>query len=140
MTPKTGGCLCGAVRYELAAEPIVQVACHCRACQRASGGSPTLGMVVPKAALKITQGEPRYYWSAGDTGAKVGRAFCEVCGAPVFSEPAVNPDIAVIKIGSLDDPSAFAVQMDMWMAAAQPWHRPHDGAARFDGNPTLGGE
>ncbi len=136
MTPKTGGCLCGAVRYELSAEPIAQVACHCRACQRASGGSPTLALVVPKAALTVTQGEPRVYWSAGDSGAKVGRAFCAACGAPLFSEPAVNADIAVIKVGSLDDPSAFAVQVDMWMAAAQPWHRPHEGAARFEGNPT----
>ena len=139
MTPKTGGCLCGAVRYELTAEPIAQVACHCRACQRASGGSPTLGMVVPKAALKITQGEPRFYWSAGDTGAKVGRAFCGACGAPLFSDLEANPDIAVVKVGGLDDPSAFAVQVDMWMAAAQPWHRSHDGAARFEGNPTPPG-
>jgi hypothetical protein len=139
MTPKSGGCLCGAVRYEVTAEPVFQFACHCRACQRASGGSPTLGVVVPKAALTITQGEPRVYWSAGESGAKVGRAFCGACGGALFSDLEARPDIAVVKVGSLDDPSAFAVQADMWMAAAQPWHRPHDGAARFEDSPTPPG-
>jgi hypothetical protein len=45
----------------------------------------------------------------------------------------------VIKVGSLDDPSAFKVQADIWMKTAQPWHRPHEGAAQFDGNPNPAG-
>jgi hypothetical protein len=139
MTIATGGCLCGAIRYEVSAEPIVQVACHCRACQYISGGSPTLALVVPRPALKVTQGAPRTYWSTGDSGGRVGRSFCEICGTAVFSEPPGAGDIAVIKVGSLDDPSAFKVQADIWMKAAQPWHRPHEGAARFDGNPNPAG-
>ena len=63
MTTRTGGCACDAVRYEISAEPVFQVACHCRACQYASGGAPTLAMIVPKEALKVTKGEPRFYWS-----------------------------------------------------------------------------
>jgi hypothetical protein len=121
MTNTTGGCACGAIRYELTAEPMGQVACHCRACQYAAGGSPTLAMIVPKAALSITKGAPRTYWSLGDNGAKVGRSFCETCGSPVFSEPA-SAEIAVVKVGSLDDPSQFTPQVHIWTSAAQPWH------------------
>jgi len=40
-----------------------------------------------------------------------------------------------VKVGSLDDPAAFQVQADMWMSEAQPWHHPHNGAARFEANP-----
>jgi len=135
MTVRTGGCLCGAVRYELSAEPMFNVACHCRACQYVSGGSPALAMVFPAAALKITKGEPRTYWSLGETGEKVGRSFCGECATPLYSHPHANPEIVVIKIGSLDDAGAFSVQADMFMAAAQPWHRPHENAMQMAGNP-----
>ena len=134
MTTRTGGCFCGAIRYELTADPVFQVACHCRACQYASGGAPTLAMIVPRAALKITKGQPRTFWAEGDSGGKVGRSFCEVCGSPVFSEP-TSGDIAVIKVGSLHDPSHFKVQADIWMGAAQPWHVAHEGAFQVAGNP-----
>jgi hypothetical protein len=134
----TGGCLCGAIRYELAGEPVFQVACHCRDCQYTSGGAPTLAVVVPRAALKITKGEARTHWVTADSGAKVGRSFCAQCGTPIFSEPSGIGEIAVIKVGSLDDPSAFKVQADIWMKSAQPWHRPHEGAAQFDESPAAG--
>jgi hypothetical protein len=135
MTIRTGGCLCGAIRYELVADPTYQVACHCRACQYVNGGSPTLAMIVPRSALKITKGEPRTYWSTAESGRQVGRSFCAECGTPVFSEPSGNPDIAVIKVGSLDDPSDFKVQADIWMKEAQPWQAPHEGAVQMPGNP-----
>ena len=138
MTTTTGGCLCGAVRYDVSTDPVIKFACHCRACQHATGGSPTLGFITPTAGVTITQGEPTIYWSAGESGSKVGRGFCGTCGAPLFSKLEANPDMMVIKVGSLDDPSAFQVQVDMWMDAAQPWHRPHEGAMGFPGNPPMG--
>ena len=50
-----------------------------------------------------------------------------------------NAEIAVVKVGSLDDPSAFQVQADIWTSAAQPWHRLHEGAAKFEKTPMPGG-
>lgn len=135
MTIRTGGCACGAIRYELTAEPFFQAACHCRACQYTSGGSPTLAMGFPAAALTITKGEPRFYWSDGDSGAKVGRAFCETCGTPLFSKPEANSAMVVIKVGSLDDPSAFAVQANIYAKGAQPWHYMAPGVPKFEGMP-----
>ncbi len=132
---RTGGCLCGAVRYSIEAEPLFQFACHCRACQHATGGSPTLGMIVPKAALTITRGEAKGYASRGESGAGVERQFCGACGSPLFSKLESQPDLMVVKVGSLDDPSAFKVGVDMWMSEAQPWHRPHEGAPSLPGNP-----
>jgi hypothetical protein len=51
-----GGCACGAIRYECAAEPIVMFNCHCRDCQRASGGPYSAVVYVPAKAFKITKG------------------------------------------------------------------------------------
>lgn len=135
MTNRTGGCACGAIRYELTAEPIFQVACHCRACQYASGGAPTLAMGVPESALKITKGEPKFYWSQGDSGAKVGRAFCEACGTPLFSKPELNAGMVVIKVGGLDDPSDFSAQINIYAKDAQPFHHMAEGVPKFDGMP-----
>jgi hypothetical protein len=132
---QTGGCLCGAVRYRIDADPIFQFACHCRDCQRATGGSPTYGVIIPKAGLTITEGEPRGYASHGDSGAQVERQFCGACGSPLFSKLEAQPDLMVVKVGSLDNPSFFKVGLDMWMSAAQPWHRPHEGAIGLPGNP-----
>ncbi|HZZ35869.1 MAG TPA: GFA family protein [Caulobacteraceae bacterium] len=135
MANRTGGCLCGAVRYELTAEPFAHVACHCRDCQYASGGAPTLAMLVPRPAINITKGEVRTYWCDGDSGGKVGRSFCEACGTPIFSEPASSGPIAVIKVGSLDDASDFSPQVYIWTKSAKPWHHIPEGVARFEGQP-----
>ncbi len=135
MTNATGGCLCGAIRYEFTGDPIFQVACHCRDCQHAAGGGPSLIVVVPRAAFRITRGEARTYWSEADSGAPVGRSFCADCGAPLYSEPRGVGDFVALKVGGVDDPSAFRVQADIWMKSAQPWHRPHEGAAQLETAP-----
>lgn len=135
MTTRTGGCACGAVRYEVEGDPIAQVACHCRACQYASGGAPTLAMLFPRPALKVTKGEARTYWSQGDSGGKVGRSFCAACGTPLFSEPVDAGAMAVVKVGSLDDPSQFKPQLHIWTELAQPWHRFEEGVPQMARNP-----
>ena len=133
MVNRTGGCLCGAVRYELTAEPVFQVACHCRDCQYTSGGAPTLAMIVPRPALSVTKGQARTHWVEGENGGKVGRSFCETCGSPLFSEP--SGGIAVIKVGSLDDPSGFSPQAYIWTKSAQPYHHMVEGVPRFAKQP-----
>ena len=51
----------------------------------------------------------------------------------VFSGPDSHPELVAIKVGSLDDRSAFKVQADIWMKSAPPWHRPHEGARQIEG-------
>ena len=89
MSNRTGGCLCGAVRYEFSVDPIFQVACHCTDCQKASGGSPTLAMILPPGSVTVTKGAPKTFASPGDSGALVERIFCDNCGSG--SMTAVNP-------------------------------------------------
>jgi len=131
-----GGCLCGAVRYELAGDPMAHIACHCRACQYVSGGSPTLVILYPKSALTMERGQVKTYWSTADSGATVGRSFCEACGTPLFAAPQDNAPFVAVKVGTLDDPSRFKPQLDIWRSAAQPWQAPHDGAVQFEQNPA----
>ncbi|HEY5338729.1 MAG TPA: GFA family protein [Rhizomicrobium sp.] len=118
--PFQGGCRCGAVRYEVSAEPIAVMDCHCRDCQYASGGSHTTAVVVPAAAFKITKGAPKRFVVAGDSGRDIARGFCDNCGSPLFSEPP-GDTMRVVKAGSLDDPSWLEVRGALYTKSAQPW-------------------
>lgn len=119
-TPFTGGCMCGAVRYECSAEPVMTGNCHCRDCQRATGGAYVSVIFVPRNAVKIT-GEVQYYDVKGDSGHIMSRGFCPTCGSRLFGKPAVVPDLMGIMAGSLDDPSSHRPAMDIYTASAQPW-------------------
>jgi hypothetical protein len=131
MTMRTGGCRCGAIRYEIEGSPIAGVACHCRDCQYTSGGAENVSMVFERAGLSIVQGEPKVYKAKPTSG---GTFFCANCGVHVFSLPNSNPGLVAVKVGSLDDRSDFSVQADIWMKAAPSWHRSYEGARQVEGN------
>jgi hypothetical protein len=116
----SGGCACGAVRYEVEAEPIVMLNCHCRDCQRASGSAYAAIVVVPKSAVRL-EGELRFHKVLGDNGKAVERGFCPACGSPIGTKLEKIPDILGLQAGSLDDPSRHRPTMDIFTASAQPW-------------------
>ena len=116
----TGGCACGAVRYEIAANPIFMLNCHCRDCQRATGSAYAPVVVVPRAALRLT-GELKYFKLTGDAGKYVDRGFCPNCGSRILGNLERYPDIVGILAGSLDDPSLHKPVMDIFTASAHHW-------------------
>ena len=128
-----GGCLCGAVRYSAAAEPVMQAICHCRNCQKQAGSGWSMIIGVPAAALSVS-GEVKTYTDHGDSGGEVLRQFCPNCGSPLFSRVAVRPDLVFIKAGTLDDTSSFTPQMQFWAASKQHWVD-IEGVPAFDRTP-----
>ena len=135
MSSLQGGCVCGAIRYELSADPMMAIACHCRDCQYSSGGGPANVIAMAKTAVSITNGEPRAYRSQSDQGNLVTRHFCAECGTPLFAESAARPDFIGVKIGSLDDPGRFRPAANIWVKSAQPWTYLDPALPRFDKNP-----
>jgi hypothetical protein len=133
-TSFTGGCICGAVRYECSAEPVMTANCHCRDCQKATGGAFVPALLVPAVALKIT-GEVRYYDTKGDSGHMVSRGFCSNCGARLFGKFKAMPDLAGILAGSLDDSSWYRPAMDIYTASAQPWDYMNPELPKFSKSP-----
>src|SRR3954447_9105855 len=96
-TPFSGGCACGAIRYESTAEPVFMLHCHCRDCQRSSGGPFSSFVVVAKEAFKLLQGSPRFYGSPSEMGGKTHRGFCADCGSPIMGTPDGVPHIVAIR-------------------------------------------
>jgi hypothetical protein len=128
---RTGGCRCGAIRYEVAGEPVAGVACHCRDCQYVAGGGANFSMVFARAGFNVVKGNPKVFKARPSSG---GTFFCEACGVHVYSQPDTHRHLIAVKVGSLDDASDFRVQADTWMRSAPVWHRPHEGARQFDGD------
>lgn len=119
--PFSGGCLCGAVRYTCAMEPVATVQCHCRDCQRNSGSGFAIVLAVQRAAVTFQRGTPKRHTTHADSGNTVWREFCATCGCQLFAGGSVNPDFCGIKASSLDDPSWVRPLGDIWTDSAQPW-------------------
>ena len=133
-----GGCLCGSVRYESEAEPILTAVCHCRHCQKQTSSAFSILVALPKGNLRI-EGEPlAAFEDEGDSGLPVIRKFCPKCGSAIVSEVVATPDLEWLKAGTLDDPSWFRPQMHMWCDSAQPWVSIDDTIPAYPGKPPLG--
>ena len=100
MAVRTGGCLCGAVRYESEGDPVFSLQCHCRDCQRSSGTAYIAAMRVPASGFRITQGAPKRYIGKADSGNAITRAFCGDCGSPLYVQVATRPDIVGLRVGT----------------------------------------
>lgn len=121
MTPAiSGGCACGAIRYECGAEPIAMLNCHCRDCQASSGAPFASGIVVDVSDTRVT-GTPATYSTRGASGGSTTRSFCPVCGTPLFTRGDIVPHLMSIRFPTLDDPSGFRPMLDIWTSRAQPW-------------------
>jgi hypothetical protein len=132
--PFFGGCACGAVRYECSAAPVAMVNCHCRDCQRAGGAGFSPTVVVPAAAFRLLGAEPKRHSTTAESGHTAHRAFCGECGSPLFASSPARSDFIGIRAGSLDDPSWFEPQVEVWTASAQPWDRLRAGVPHFPRN------
>ena len=135
MALMTGGCLCGAVRYESAGAPVFSLLCHCRDCQRSSGSAYNAALRVPAAGFRLTRGEPKRYARTADSGNTVTRAFCPECGSPVFLTVSTRPDLVGLRAGTLDDPSAFQPEAHIFVRSAQPWDHLDPALPRYDAYP-----
>ncbi|MGZ6014856.1 MAG: GFA family protein [Phenylobacterium sp.] len=131
MSDIEGGCACGAVRFRVTAPAMGVGVCHCLDCQKASGGGPNYVALFPKPAFEVTKGEAKVYICKGDSGEDIGRAFCAECGTPLWSIPGPSAPFLPVKLGALDDPSAFSPSLHLYTDSAQPWHLMHEGLPRF---------
>lgn len=132
----TGGCQCGALRYDCSAEPLFAGNCHCRDCQKATGGAYVPAFAVPVNAVNIA-GTVKYYESRADSGHTFSRGFCPTCGSRVFGKSSGFPQFILITAGSLDDPSRFKPAMDFFTASAQSWDHMNPALAKFPRQPKL---
>ena len=125
----TGGCFCGAVRYE--AEVYLHDAyyCHCRMCQRLTGAPAEVAVFFKPDSLRFTKGEPKYY----QTSHFAERGFCSECGSRLMWRPLL-PEVpdwwANLPVGSLDNPEDAVPTSHICVESQLPWYKIDDGLPR----------
>lgn len=119
--PLTGGCPCGAIRYEVTDMPLALYACHCTDCQRKSGSAFALNMPVPAKSFRISKGTPKGWHNAGASGEQTIAWFCGDCGGRLYGERPSRPDAMTLRAGTLDDTSWLSPAAHIFMRSAQAW-------------------
>ncbi len=128
----SGGCLCGAVRYEIAGEVSSPCFCHCASCRRASGAPMVPWGTFARAALRVTRGALREYRSS----AQVWRGFCAQCGTALTYRRDTRGAEIDVTLATLDDPAAIRPLMHVWVAERLPWVVIADDLPQFPGGMT----
>jgi hypothetical protein len=129
-----GGCLCGKVRYECSAEPIMARLCWCRFCQHIAAGNAAVSACFRSEHVTIT-GKARDFQSIADSGNTMHRRFCPQCGVHLFSEADERPHLIFVRAGTLDDPSIVRPIANIWTSQAPAWACLDASLQNFPGQP-----
>jgi len=116
----TGGCLCGAVRYEANGQPRYTGHCYCVDCRKASGFGFMPFMILPSPSVHFT-GETRLFRSPAVSGRVARRHSCPVCGALIFGGECGMEETFTIYAGSLEDPSLFWPRLAIFTRGRPEW-------------------
>lgn len=122
-----GGCLCGAIRYDISAAPIGTSYCHCEDCRKASGAPVLAWTFFPSGSLSFTKGVPaQFQWEGRE------RTFCPECGTPIsFFDPNIPAEYEVTTC-SLDHPDDHPPKDHTWVSDRVPWFETDDSLPRLD--------
>lgn len=132
----TGGCACGAVRYEISGEPIFSNHCQCRDCQRVSGtGHGSYLTFASRKSVTLT-GKATQRDVTGDSGGVKTHGFCPSCGSPVYLTFAGNPELFTVHAASLDDPGRYQPQVVTYAIRGHAWDGLDPALPKFDRMPT----
>lgn len=126
-----GSCCCGAVKFELEAEPSMMGTCHCSRCRKAGA---SMIAFVKKHHLKWIQGQDQVALFQPDPPYKYGRCFCRICGSSL-GEILSEEDSFPIAANILDDAIALKNQFHEFVAEKPSWYEICDDAKQFDGHP-----
>jgi hypothetical protein len=128
--PLTGGCNCGAVRFEIDALLVNASWCHCTRCQRRTGGPASAQARVAPGSFRLLSGEEALRaWKPGDGFAKV---FCGECGSSLWSQSPDDPEVKSVRLGVFDSDPGVRPEFRQFVAYAAPWEPiPDDGLPRY---------
>src|SRR4051812_43512937 len=131
-----GACHCGAITYEAEVAPGTVMICHCLDCQRLTGSVFRANIQAPAESFRMLTGTPRRYVKVADSGARRVHAFCETCGAPVYSCAEVNPKSYSLRLGALSDREALGrPARQIWTARRLSWLPRIESVPAVEGQP-----
>jgi hypothetical protein len=128
--PLTGGCACGAVRFELDAPPLRAAMCHCTRCQRRSGAAAGASARVDPASFRLVSGEEELRGWAPPGGLE--KMFCARCGSGVLARRPDDGAVLVVRMGAFDGDPGVRISAHQYTDFAAAWAPiPDDGLPRY---------
>jgi hypothetical protein len=128
--PLTGGCGCGAVRFEVDAPLVSASYCHCTRCQRRTGTAASANAGTRPGSFRLVAGAEHVRAWAPEGGFE--KAFCGLCGSALFSRDPENPERIGVRLGAFDRDPGVRPQWHQFVAYAAPWEPlPDDGLPRY---------
>ena len=128
----TGGCLCGAVRYEVRGALRSVINCHCSKCRRVHGHTAAYTSVRREDLILTRQDGLEWYHSLSDETPNVHRGFCNTCGSSLFWDPKDIGDTIAISAGTLDAPTGLNTIGHVWVSQAGDYYEITDDLPKFD--------
>ena len=126
----TGGCLCGAVRYELTSAPFDCGWCHCRTCQLVSGAPAMVFATVASGGLVWTKGAEKVQSIESSSFGR--RTRCGECGSPFTIEVDFQPETVDVTAATLDEPGTVTPGFHIFWESRVGWFDPGDDLPRYD--------
>lgn len=117
---RSGGCLCGSVRFEARGEPLRTMVCHCRFCQRVTGSSSFAEAMYPMDAVSLSGITPSSHAHRSEGSSRLVHVhFCPRCGSTVSLTFDRWPQVRGLARGAFDDPNSVSIGSHIWTASAQ---------------------
>jgi len=128
--PLQGGCLCGAVRFQVSGPILSAGYCHCTHCQRRTGTGSSANCRVAQDGFEILSGAERLSSYQPPTG--VPKLFCSICGSALFSGDPFNDEEVAVRLGAFDEDPGIRPHYRQFVDSAAPWEPvPEDGLERY---------
>ena len=116
----TGGCQCGAVRFESSGEPVRAMGCHCTTCKRRTGAPYGIGVYFKEEDITFLQGDlNQFEFHSDTTGRWIRNDFCPNCGTTISWTTQMRPGLRAIAGGSYDNPDWYTVEAHIWTRSAR---------------------
>lgn len=127
----SGGCLCGAVRYEISGELAPIQVCHCSQCRKAQGGPFATNVPVRRAAFRLLSGEAEL--AEYRATPEKQRVLCRQCGSPIYSARDSLPNVLRVRAGTLDEPMRTKLEAHYYVDSRARWWPLEDNLPRYQG-------
>lgn len=136
MVEFSGGCMCGAVRYQVSGDIVRMVNCHCDDCRKITGSAFATNLFFGTDDVEVTKGETRSFEHLSDAGNRKIKEFCGICGSQLFSSTIGRP-LTSVKVGSIDDASFVKPSANLYCKRALGFSHLADDTKNFDEMPTA---
>ena len=124
----TGGCFCGALRFQSDAKPVETGYCHCSICRKTTGAPLLAFASFPVSKFAYTKGNPTVFRSSSNGQ----REFCSTCGTQICFRETGSAETVDINSGALDQPDIVAPDHHIYPSSQMPWLKLDDELPRYE--------